>query len=161
MKRIHSLTKLLTTLTSGMALAFLVAGTAQAVTTSGKVVSRDVTTDMLTIQTDNGQRYTFQTNGDTVFKSEGDAVKLEDLQPGALITVTTAETPSGSTQVTTLVQVDQMAGKSPMVVAAVSEPEPSRADRLPSTATRLPLVALAGAASILAGIGLSLRRRQS
>ena len=161
MKRIHSLTKLLTMMTSGMALAFLVAGTAQAATTSGKVVARDVTTDLVTIQTDDGQRYTFQTNSDTVIENEGDAVQLEDLQPGALVTLTSAETPSGSTQVTTRVQIDQMAGEAPVVVAAASDPEPSRADRLPSTATPLPLVALAGGASILAGIGLSLRRRQS
>lgn len=159
MKRIRSLTKLLTTLTSGMALAFLVAGTAQAATTSGKVVERDVTTDTLTIQTDNGQRHTFQTNADTVIENKGAALQLEDLQPGAQVTVTTTETPLGTTLVTTRVQIDQMAGEAPMVVAAVSEPD--RADRLPSTATSLPLVAFAGAVSILAGIGLSLRRRQS
>ena len=161
MKRIHSLTKLLTTLTSGMALAFLVAGTAQAATTSGKVVARDVTTDTLTIETDKGQRYTFQTNADTVIENEGAALEPEDIQPGALVTVTTAETPSGPTLATTRVQIDQMVAEAPAVVAAVSDPEPGRADRLPSTATSLPLVALAGAASILAGIGLSLRRRQS
>jgi LPXTG-motif cell wall-anchored protein len=144
-----------------MALAFLLAGTAQAATTSGKVVARDVTTDVLTIQTDDGRRHTFQTNADTVIENEGAALQLEDLQPGALVTVTSTETPMGTTLVTTRVQIDQMGGEAPVVVAAVSDPEPDRADRLPSTATPLPLLALAGGASILAGIGLILRRRQS
>ena len=159
MKRTHL--RGLATLTGGLALALLVATVAQAVTTSGNVISTNPSTNLVTIETDDGQRFSIQSNDTTTFQHEGATMKLGDLQPGARITVTSSEPASlGGALAATHVEIDQMAAAAPVVVAAAEYPEPYEADRLPSTATPLPFVALAGTASILAGIGLRLRRRQ-
>ena len=158
MQRIHSLTKVLATLTSAFALALLVATAAQAVTTSGDVISTNVETKVVTIQSDSGQRFSVQSTDATTFQHEGAMSQLRDLQPGARITVTSAEPATlGGALAATHVEIDRMAGTAPVTVAAADLP----ADRLPSTATPLPLVAVSGTISMLAGLGLRLRRWQS
>jgi len=146
----------------GIALALL-ATAANAVTTTGVVVSTDASTNVLTIRTDDGRQLSFLRNDATSFDPIAAGARFGDLREGAKITVTTDQTPSDPTvQLTaTRLQIDETVAEAPLAVAAndaSDESEMASANRLPSTATPLPLVALAAAGSILAGIGLRSRR---
>jgi hypothetical protein len=155
MKSTLSLTR---ALVAGIALAFL-ATAAYAATTTGVVVSTDDSTNVVTIRTEDGRQLSFLKNDATTFDPAGTAASFADLEPGDRITVTSDLAPSDpAVQLTaTQLRID-----APIAVAAndtTGDSEMETASRLPSTATPLPLVALAAVGSILAGIGLRLRRR--
>ena len=149
MNRILSLAKALTT---GLALAFL-ATAAQAATTTGVVVSTDTSTNVMTIRTDDGRTISFERNDATTIELAGATMQFGDLEPGARITVTSDQAPSDTTarQIATRVEIAEVDAEAPRVVAA-------NAERLPATATPLPLLTLAAIGSILAGLGLRMRR---
>jgi hypothetical protein len=152
-------------LTIGLMTAFLVSVSAQAATTNGRVVAADTTTNVFTIQTEDGRRFSFQKSDATTFDYRGATVRLEDLKPGAKVAVTSDAVPSdpGIQLPATHVQIDEMVGEAPVSVARTMEDDlietPMADRRLPNTATPLPVVAAAGVGSILAGIALCLRRR--
>lgn len=151
MKSTLSLTRALVT---GIALAFL-ATAAYAATTTGVVVSTDDSTNVVTIRTEDGRQFSFLKNDATTFDPAGTAASFAELEAGDRITVTSEMAPSDpSVQLTaTQLRID-----APIAVAANVTTDET-ANRLPSTATPLPLVALAAVGSILAGIGLRPRRR--
>ena len=151
----HTLS-LLRALATGIALAFL-ATAAYAATTTGVVVSTDDSTNVVTIRTEGGRQFSFLKNDFTTFDPAGTAASFAELEPGDRITVTSERAPSDpAVQLTaTQLRID-----APIAVAAnvtTDDSEMETANRLPSTATPLPLVALAAVGSILTGIGL--RRR--
>jgi hypothetical protein len=152
----------------GGAIALLVATAASAVTTSGKVVATDALTSAITIETDDGRRLPFTMNDATKVEHEGMGVALADLREDSQVTVTTEQTPTDPriAMLATRVQVEEMAiaapvsdsesaagtvrvesagadGDRPVHTAQVQSAdygEPQRpAERLPKTATPLPL----------------------
>jgi hypothetical protein len=149
------LTKVLTT---GLALAFL-ATAAQAATTTGVIVSTDEPTNVMTIRTASGQNFSFEKNDATTIEPADKATWFVDLKPGATITVTSDQMPTDTTAqlLATHVQLDTTVAGAPVAVAAVDAPERTQ-QRLPSTATPLPLMMLAAVVSLIAGIGLRGRR---
>lgn len=155
MHRILSLTQALMT---GLALAFL-ATTAQAATTTGVVVSTDTPTNVVTIRTASGQNFSFEKNDATTIEPAGTATWFVDLEPGATITVTSDQVPTDTTVrlLATHVQLDKTAAGAPVAVAAIDAPVRTE-QRLPATATPLPLMMLAAMGSLIAGIGLRTRR---
>jgi hypothetical protein len=142
-------------LTAGMALAFL-ATSSHAATTTGVVVSTDTPTNVVTIRTADGQNFSFEKNDATTIDPAGNATWFVDLKPGATITVTSEEAPTDTTVqlLATHVQLDKMVAGEPVAVAVNDAP----ADRLPATATPLPFLMLAAMGSLIAGIGLRVRR---
>lgn len=142
-------------LTVGMALALL-ATSAHAATTTGVVVSTDTPTNVVIIQTADGQKFSFEKNDATTVEPAGNATWFADLEPGATITVTSDEAPADTTVrlLATHVQLDKTVAGAPVAVAVNDAP----AERLPATATPLPLLALAAMGSLLAGLGLRVRR---
>jgi len=156
-----SLTRAMVT---GIALAFL-STAGYAATTTGVVVSTDSSTNVVTIRTEDGRQFSFLRNDATTFDPAGAAASFADLEPGTRVTVTSDQAPSDPTvQLTaTQLRIDERVAEAPIAVAANDTMDESTnekmASRLPSTATPLPLVALAAVGSILAGIGLRLRRR--
>jgi hypothetical protein len=155
MKRTLLLTQ---ALVAGIALAFL-STAAYAATTTGVVVSTDDSTNIVTIRTEDGRQLSFLKNDATTFDPAGTAASFAELEAGDRITVTSDEAPSDpAVQLTaTRLRID-----APIAAAAAVTTDDSRmamANRLPSTATPLPLLAIAAMGSILAGIGLRLRRR--
>lgn len=149
----HTLS-LLRTLATGIALAFL-ATAAYAATTTGIVVSTDADTNVVVIRTEDGRQLSFLKNDATTFDPAGTAASFAELEAGDRITVTSDMAPSDpAVQLTaTQLRID-----APIAVAANVTTDET-ANRLPSTATPLPLAALAAVGSILTGIGLRLRRR--
>jgi hypothetical protein len=143
-------------LTAGMALAFL-ATSAYAATTTGVVVSTDTPTNVVTIQTADGQKFSFEKNDATTIEPAGNATWFVDLKPGATITVTSDDAPTDTTVrlLATHVQLDKAVAGAPVTVA-VNDDAP--ADRLPATATPLPFLMLAAMGSLIAGLGLRVRR---
>lgn len=142
-------------LTAGMALAFL-ATSAHAATTTGVVVSTDAPTNVVTIQTADGQKFSFEKNDATTIEPAGNTTWFADLDPGATITVTSDDVPTDTTVrlLATHVRLDKTVAGAPVTVAANDE----LADRLPSTATPIALVTLVAMGSMIAGIGLRVRR---
>ena len=145
-------------LTAGIALAFL-ATAAQAATTTGVVVSTDRPTNVVTIRTADGQNYSFEKNDATTIEPAGNATWFVDLEPGATITVTSDQAPAdpNAQLLATHVQLDKTVAGAPVAVAANDTPVRT-ADRLPATATPLPLLLLAAMGSMIAGLGLRVRR---
>ena len=157
----HTLS-LLRALATGIVLSFL-ATTAYAATTTGVVVSTDADTNVVIIRTEDGRQLAFLKNDATTFDPAGTAASFAELEAGDRITVTSAEAPSDpAVQLTaTQLRIDAPID-APIDVAAndtTDDSEMETANRLPSTATPLPLAALAAVGSILTGIGLRLRRR--
>jgi hypothetical protein len=146
-------------LTLGMALAVL-ATAAQAATTTGVVVSTDIPKNVVTIKAADGQSYSFEKNDATTIEPAGSATWLIDLKPGATITVTSDQAPTDPAVrlLATHVQLDKTVAGTPVAVAANDEPAVRTAHRLPATATPLPLLMLAAMGSLIAGIGLRVRR---
>jgi hypothetical protein len=138
-----------------MALAFL-ATSAHAATTTGVVVSTDTPTNVVTIQTADGQKFSFEKNDATTIEPAGNATWFVDLEPGATITVTSDDAPTDTTVrlLATHVQLDKTVAGAPVAVAVNDTP----ADRLPATATPLPFLMLGAMGSLIAGLGLRVRR---
>lgn len=173
----------------GGAIALLVGTAAGAATTSGKVVATDALTSAITIQTDDGRRFLFTRNDATKIEQNGMGVALGDLRKDSRVTVTTEQVPTDPLipMLATRVQVDEMVvtapaptsessarvesagtdGGRPIRTAQVESAEtphaaetPQSAERLPRTATPLPLIALLGAGFLASGLVLRLRRRR-
>ena len=145
-------------LVAGIALAFL-STAAYAAMTTGVVVSTDDSTNIVTIRTEDGRQLSFLKNDATTFDPAGTAASFAELEAGDRITVTSDQAPSDpAVQLTaTRLRID-----APIDVAANVTSDDSALEmptRLPSTATPLPLLAIAAMGSLLAGIGLRLRRR--
>lgn len=153
---------LVLTLAMVMALAFFVKS-AHAATTSGVVVSNDVTPNVVTIQTADGRNLSFAKDEDTtVTRSDGTTLEptdvatwFADLEPGTTITVTSKMTPSTSDTdpsgpsvlpLATNVEIGKVAAVSsgPRVVARNDEPaEAPMSDDPADTATDDPAYAMA------------------
>ncbi len=170
----------------GGAIALLVGAAASAVTTSGKVVATDALTRAITIETDDGRRFPFTMNDATKIEHKGVNVALGDLREDSRVTVTTEQTPTDPriAMLATRVQVEEMAvaapatpsessvrvesagadGDRPVHTAQVQSADydqPQRpAERLPKTATPLPLVAVLGAGFLATGLVLGMLRRR-
>lgn len=173
----------------GGAIALLVGTAASAVATSGKVVATDELTSAITIQTDDGTRLIFATNDATKIEQKGVEVSLGDLRNDSRVTVTTEQVPTDPLipMNATRVEVDETpiaasvpASESPADTARVESAgkdggrpvhtaqvqsatygEAERpAERLPRTATPLPLIAVLGAGMLACGLVLRERRRR-
>ena len=170
-------------MTSG-AIALLVGTGVNAATMTGKVVGTDSLTNAITIQTDDGTRFVFTRNDATKIEHKGVAVGLGDIPQNSRVTVTTEQAPTDPMVPTlaTRVDVDEMAvaaapsesvdttahvesagadGGKPMRTAEVRSADTApTSERLPRTATPLPLIAVLGAGSLASGLVLRLRRRR-
>ena len=168
----------------GGAIALLIGAAANAVTTSGKVVATDALTSAITIETDDGRRFPFTMNDATKIEHKGVNVALGDLREDSRVTVTTEQTPADplTAMLATRVQVEEMAiaapvstricrrhGTSRIAGADGDRPVPHRAsaigrlrpaaaaaERLPKTATPLPLIAVLGAGLLACGLVLGM-----
>jgi LPXTG-motif cell wall-anchored protein len=173
----------------GGAIALLIGAAANAVTTSGKVVATDGLTSAITIETDDGKRFPFTMNDTTKIEHEGVNVALGDLREDSRVTVTTEQTPVDplTAMLATRVQVEAMAiaapvsdgesaagtvrvesagadgdrpGHTAQVQSADYDQSQRRAERLPKTATPLPLIAVFGAGLLACGLVLGMWRRR-
>lgn len=176
-------------LMTGGAIALLVGTAANAATTSGKVVATDVLTNAITVETDDGTRFLFTRTDATKIEQKGVDVALGDIRKDSRVTVTTEQTPTDPLipMFATHVQVDEMAVAAPTPAseappgtarvesAGANGGQPNRtaqvqsaeydeaqrpAERLPTTATPLALIAVLGAGSLASGLVLRLRRRR-
>lgn len=162
------------------ALAFLLAGSAGAATTSGAVVATDTPNRSITIQSDDGREFRFTSNDATRIEQSGTAVTLENLREGARVTVTSehAAAEAGSALLASRIQVDEAiaaAASGPQSEVTVESAGPdggrtlhtvqvqsgdyAKAPPLPSAASRLPLLAMLGVAGIAIAVVIRLRRR--
>ncbi len=173
----------------GGAIALLVGTPANAATTSGRVVATDALRSAITIQTDDGRRFLFTRNDATKIEQKGIDVALGDLRKDSRVTVTTEQAPTDPLvpMLATRVQVDEMAVASPapasesatdtarvesagkdgglpnrtaQVQSADYDASQRPAERLPKTATPLPLIALFGAGFLASGLVLRMQRRR-
>jgi len=173
----------------GGAVALLVGTAASAVTTSGKIVATDARTSAITIKTDDGRRLPFTMNDATKIEHKGVNVALGDLGEDSRVTVTTEQTPADplTPMLATRVQVEEMAVAAPVsdaesatdtarvesagadgdrpghtaqVHSADYDESQRPAERLPKTATPLPLLAVLGAGFLATGLVLGMRRRR-
>jgi hypothetical protein len=154
---------------------------AGAETLMGRVVAKDVTANTLTIQTDAGQEVVLQTRGAAI-RAEGADVNLDRVQVGDRVRVEAddATAGAGAQRAATDVEVTTAAAATAPDTGAMPEtadrpqtgdmPETADVDdpdmdrraasddqrmaRLPDTAGPLPLIGLAGAAALLAGLAL-------
>ena len=171
----------------GCAIALLVGMSANAATTSGKVVVTDALTSAITIETDDGRQFQFTMNDATKIEHKGMGVPLGDLREDSRVTVTTEQVPTDPLvpMLATRVQVDEAAVAAPASESAAGTASvesagkdgglPNRtaqvqsadydaaqrtAERLPKTATPLLLIALLGAGFLASGLVLRMRRRR-
>jgi LPXTG-motif cell wall-anchored protein len=144
---------------------------------TGAVVAVDATADTFTIQTDAGERIEYGLGGGASIRMNDDrVVRLNELREGQRVTVTSSE--AGMGRVASQVRVLGAAGTGDRDVADDFPANPPQAnppqvrgdddlddeerlpDRLPQTASPLPLLAALGVSSLAMGGMLRWRRRR-
>ena len=141
--------------------ALSIATSAWAAIDTGEVISTDPVANTFTIQTDAGNRIVFHTASDTTrMMRDQTVVALADLANGTRVRVTADEAigtaPRHASQVE-LIDVD--AAQADLRADQAEADRLAMNDRLPATASPLPLIALLGSGSMLAGLALRKLRR--
>jgi LPXTG-motif cell wall-anchored protein len=138
---------------------------------TGTVMAADAARGTFTIRTDTGDRIEYGLRGDASIRMNDDRVaQLSELRAGQRVTVTSSEEGTGrvANQVRVLGAEDaertgaEDAERTDMAPAADTDPddEDRFPNRLPQTASPLPLLAALGAASLATGGLLRWRRRR-
>ncbi len=141
--------------------ALSIATSAWAADETGKVVSTDPIANTFTIQTDAGNRIDFHTTStSTRMMRDQTVVGLVDLVAGTRVRVTADEAVGAAPRHASEVEIIDVAAERADVSADQADANRLASnDRLPNTASPLPLIALIGSGSLLAGFGLRKLRR--
>jgi hypothetical protein len=161
-------------LTLGASFALLVAGSALADTQSGRIVGKDATARTLTIETDGGDRFAYRVDSTTQLTRNGNRIDLGGLQVGDRVEVTSdmqANADDPAARMASRVEVQAAPagtaaapGDADDMNTRTAQADLDRDDRvaerrLPSTASPLPLIGLAGLVSAAGGLALRRTRR--
>ena len=152
--------------------ALSIATSAWAAMETGEVIATDSGANTFTIQTDSGNRIVFHTASDTTrMMRDQTVVALADLANGTRVRVTADEAIGTAPRHASNVEfIDVDAEPADLAAnqaeadrqARIDQAEADRLamnDRLPATASPLPLIALLGSGSMLAGLALRKLRR--
>lgn len=127
---------------------------------TGRIVSIDPVAGTFSIETDDGDRILYRAEPSTRMMRGGATVELGDLAVGTRVTVSAAEAegsgPRLASQVTFAAADADDAGT--RTTGQTGDPEAS-GERLPSTASPLPLIALLGAGAVAAALLFRRMRR--
>jgi hypothetical protein len=126
----------------------------------GQVVAIDPAAGTFTVKTDDGDHILYRTEPSTRLMRSGATVELGDVSVGARVTVTAPEGEGDAPRLAS--NAEFVAADADAAVAqpsADTEADDRMSDRLPGTASPLPLIALVGAGAMVAGLVVRRLRR--
>jgi hypothetical protein len=126
---------------------------------AGQVVAIDPAAGTFTVKTDDGDHIIYRTEPSTRLMRSGTTVELGDVAVGARVTVTAPEAEGNAPRLASqaeFVAVDADAAAQPRADTGADD---RMGERLPGTASPLPLIALVGAGAMVAGLVVRRLRR--
>ena len=143
----------------GLGLALSLAGDARAAQLEGRVVDTDAATRVVAVQTDDGRRFEYRLDAATQVREDGSAASFDAIDVGERVTISSDASPAAAAQPVLATQVDVDAVRPAGAPAGEDANETRSERRLPDTASPIPVLGLAGAGALVAGLALRRGRR--